>query len=213
MRRGAGEVLAVGCGECAGVVMGRALGPGPWALGTASGRYGSNCRSGGPHRREKSDASDPSYASDSWSYDSDGARRGVVATRQLHVGGVRLQSLVRRREEARPKSSPPKAFTARGARPSTRARRLAPRISASPRETHSNRGSLLLRDGSPVARVPSAPPSAERLRAQGPPIYPSNRYPTFHTVTTWRGFAGSASIFRRSSATCESTVRDSTRPP
>ena len=37
--------------------------------------------------------------------------------------------------------------------------------------------------------------------------YFSNRYPTFQTVFTCRGFAGSASIFRRSSATCESTVR------
>ena len=44
-------------------------------------------------------------------------------------------------------------------------------------------------------------------------FYSSKRYPAFHTVTMWRGFVGSSSSLRRSSATCESTVRDSTNAP
>ena len=45
------------------------------------------------------------------------------------------------------------------------------------------------------------------------PIYATNRYPTAQTVTTCRGLDGSSSNLRRSSATCESTVRVSTCGP
>ena len=49
------------------------------------------------------------------------------------------------------------------------------------------------------------PSTFDRLTSQK--TYLSKRYPTFHTVMMCLGFAASCSIFRRSSATCESTVR------
>ena len=90
------------------------------------------------------------------------AARETAVAGPLNDWGLRLDGLVRRREAARAPSSSPKAFTARGATPPTRVRHFAPRISASPRETHSTRRSRPEQRPRPAHRTSRPGPRAPR---------------------------------------------------